>query len=236
MLKINSETITKSDVILRRGFVYKISRKPVWRSLVEDHSRSITQGRSSTCFASFVRASSFGLSTSFLAALRAISFMRKRLQNQGRISRKRSPPTGPATEQTPQITAYACSTPTRPATEQTPEIPAHAEATMHDSGNASILRCSDTAVEPDAATEHIGMAWLSTSDDVTLIAIFEHFAKCYVAMPMVGTCKRIFTTWTRKRRQLALKELTKLRCWFYKQDISVPISISIVNRIEALIK
>ena len=236
MLKINSETTTKSDVILRRGFVYKISRKPVWRSLVEDHSRLITQGRSSTCFASFVLASSFGLSTSFLAALRAISFMRKRLQNQGRISRKRSPPTRPATEQTPQITAYACSTPTRPATEQTPEIPAHAEATMHDSGNASILRCSDTAVEPDAATEHIGMAWLSTSDDVTLIAIFEHFANCYVAMPMVGTCKRIFTTWTRKRRQLALEELTKLRCWFYKQDISVPISISIVNRIEALIK
>ena len=120
MLKINSEITTKSDVILRRGFVYKISRKSVWRSLVEDHSRSITQGRSSICFASFVLASSFGLSTSFLSALRAISFMRKRLQNQGRISRKRSTPTRPATEQTPQITAYACSTPTRPATEQMP--------------------------------------------------------------------------------------------------------------------
>ena len=46
-------------------------------------------------------------------------------------------------------------TPTRPATEQTPEIPADAEATMQDSGNASILRCSDFAVAPDAATEHI---------------------------------------------------------------------------------
>ena len=162
--------------------------------------------------------------------------MRKRLQNQGRISRKRSTPTRPATEQTAQITAYACSTPTRPATKQTPEIPTHAEATMHDSGNASILRCSDTAVEPDAATEHIGKAWLSTSDDVTLIAIFEHFANWYVAMPMVGTCKRICATWTNRRRQLALEELTKLRCWFYKQDISVPISISICNRIEALIR
>ena len=84
---------------------------------------------------------------------------------------------------------------------------------MHDSGNASILRCSDTAVEPDAATEHIGMTWLSTSDDVTLIAIFEHFANCYVAMPMVGTCKRIFNTWTRKRRQIALEELARLKSW-----------------------
>ena len=78
MLKINSEITTKSDVILRRGFVYKISRKSVWRSLVEDHSRSITQGRSSICFASFVPASSFGLSTSVLAALRAIDSMGKR--------------------------------------------------------------------------------------------------------------------------------------------------------------
>ena len=112
----------------------------------------------------------------------------------------------------------------------------HAEATMHDSGNASILRRSDTAVEPDAAKEHIGMAWLSTSDDVTLIAIFEHFANCYIAMPMVGTCKRILITWTRKRRQFALEELTKLRCWFYKQDICVAISISICDRIEALIR
>ena len=194
MLQINSEITTKSDVILQRGFVYKISRKSVWRSLVEDHSRSITQGRSSI----WLIHSSFGLSTSFLAALRAISFMR------------------------------------------------NAEATMHDPGNASILRCSDTAVEPDAATEHIGKAWLSTSDDVTLIAIFEHFANWYVAMPMVGTCKRICATWTNKRRQLALEELTKLRCWFYKQKLrdageltklsKVLIPISILNRIEALIR
>ena len=195
MLKINSEITTKSDVILRRGFVYKISRKSVWRSLVEDHSRSITQGRSSTCFASFVLASSFGLSTSFLAALRAIGSMGKRPQDQGSTSRKRSTPTRPATEQTPEIPAHACSTPTRPATEQTPEIPADAEATMHDPGNASILRCSDSAVEHDAATEHTGMAWLSTSDGVTLIAIFEHFANCYVAVPMVGTCQGSDGNW-----------------------------------------
>ena len=145
--------------------------------------------------------------------------MRKRLQNQGRISRKRSTPTRPATEQTAQITAYACSTPTRPATKQTPEIPTHAEATMHDSGNASILRCSDTAVEPDAATKHIGMAWLSTSDDFTLIAIFEHFANCYAAMPMVGTCKRIFTTWT------------MLQCWLFNLQKSSG-NVRLLNRQE----
>ena len=181
-------------------------------------------------------ASSFGLSTAVLAALRAIDSMGKRPLDQGSTSRKRSTLTCLATEQTPQIRTGARSTPTRPATEQTPEIPSDAEATMHDPKSTPVLRRCDFAVEPDAAIEHIGMAWLSTSDDVTLIAIFEHFANCYVAMPMVGTCKRIFTTWTRKRRQLALEELTKLRCWFYKQDISVPISISIVNRIEALIK
>ena len=90
---------------------------------------------------------------------------------------------------------------------------------MHDSRNASILRYSDSAVEPDTATEHISMARLSTSDDVTLIAIFEHFANCYVAMPMVGTCRRIFITWTRKRRQLALEELTNLRRWLHERGL-----------------
>ena len=151
----------------------------------------------------------------FFAVLRAIASMRKRPQDQRSPLRKRSRPTRPVTEQTPEIPAHACSPPTRPATKQTPEIPTSARATMHDSRNASILRCSDSAVEPDTATEHISMARLSTSDDVTLIAIFEHFANCYVAMPMVGTCTRIFFTWTRKRRQLALECLTNLRCWLH---------------------
>ena len=65
-----------------------------------------------------------------------------------------------------------------------------------------------------------GMAWLSTIDDVTLISIFEHFANCYVAMPMVGTCKRIFNTWTRKRRQLALQILTNLRSLLQERELS----------------
>ena len=106
----------------------------------------------------------------------------------------------PATEHTPEIPADARSTPTRPATEQTPEIPADAEATM---------------------------AWLSTIDDVTLISIFEHFANCYVAMSMVGTCKRIFTTWTRKRRQLALEALTNLRCWLDEREFG---NVRLFNR------
>ena len=84
---------------------------------------------------------------------------------------------------------------------------------MHGSRNASILRCSDSAVEQDASTEHISKARLSTSDDVTLIAIFEYSANCYVAMPMVGTCRRIFITWTRNRRQIALEELARLKSW-----------------------
>ena len=65
----------------------------------------------------------------------------KRPQDQGNTSRKRS-------------------TPTRPATEQTPGIPADAEATMQDPGNPSMVRCSDSAVEPDAAAEHIAPASL----------------------------------------------------------------------------
>ena len=145
--------------------------------------------------------SSFDLSTCFLAALHAIDSMSKRPLDQKSPVRKRS-------------------SLKRPATKQTPQIPANTEATMHDSGNASILRCSDAAVQPDAATEHISIAWLSTSDDVTLIAIFEHFAYCYIAMPIVGTCKSIFNTWTRKRRQLALQILTNLRSLLQERELS----------------
>ena len=172
-------------------------------------------------------ASSFGLSTAVLAALRAIDSMGKRPLDQGSTSRKHSTLTCLATEQTPQIRTGARSTPTRPATEQTPEIPSDAEATMHDPKSTPVLRRCDSAVEPDAAIEHIGMAWLSTIDDVTLISILEHFANCYVAMSMVGTCKRIFTTWTRKRRQLALEGLTNLRCWLDEREFG---NVRLFNR------
>ena len=68
------------------------------------------------------------------------------------------------------------------------------------------------ATQPSAELlQSIIMAWLSTVDDVTLIAIFKHFANCYVSMPIVGTCRRIFITWTRKRRQLALDEVRRLK-------------------------
>ena len=163
--------------------------------------------------------SSFGLPTAFLASLRAISSMGKRPLDQGSTSRKRSTLRRPATEQTPEIPTDARSIATRPATEQTQEISASAEVTMHDPRNASILQCSDSTVEPDVATQHIGMAYLFTIDDVTLISIFGHFANCYVAMPMVGTCRRIFNTWTKTRRQLALEELRNLTCWLEEREL-----------------
>ena len=65
----------------------------------------------------------------------------------------RSTSTLPATEQTPTIPPTALSTPMRPATEQTPQIPADAGATVHDPANASMLQCSESAVEPDAPPE-----------------------------------------------------------------------------------
>ena len=72
-----------------------------------------------------------------------------------------------------------------------------------------------------------GMAWLSTIDDVTLISIFEHFANCYVSMPIVGTCRRIFITWTRNRRQLALEELARLQSWLDEGELR---TVRLLNR------
>ena len=70
------------------------------------------------------------------------------------------------------------------------------------------------ATQPSAELlQSIIMAWLSTVDDVTLTSIFQHFENCYVSMPIVGTCRRIFITWTRNRRQLALEELAHLQSW-----------------------
>jgi len=109
-----------------------------------------------------VLVSCFGLSTSFLAALRAISSMRKRSQDQGSTSSKRSTPTRPATEQTSEIPARVCFTSMRPAT--------NAGATMHDLRKTSILRCSDSVVEPDAATEHMT---INSLDDVVSKLAFE---------------------------------------------------------------
>ena len=63
------------------------------------------------------------------------------------------------------------------------------------------------------------MAWLSTVDDVTLTSIFQHFENCYVSMPIVGTCRRIFITWTRNRRQIALEELARLQSWLDEGEL-----------------
>ena len=52
------------------------------------------------------------------------------------------------------------------------------------------------------------MAWLSTVDDVTLTSIFQHFENCYVSMPIVGTCRRIF-----------MEELARLQSWLDEGEL-----------------
>jgi hypothetical protein len=76
------------------------------------------------------------------------------------------------------------ATATRPATEQTPGTPADAEATTQDLGNAPLLRCSRSAAEPDAATEHIAPASLGEareaspgSRDVTIKSLADAVSK-----------------------------------------------------------
>ena len=76
----------------------------------------------------------------------------KRPRDQGDTSRKRT-------------------TATRPATEQTPGTPADAEATMQDPGNAPLLRCSGSAAEPDAATEHIAPAAFGLAGEADAAAL-----------------------------------------------------------------
>ena len=68
-------------------------------------------------------------------------------------------------------------------------------------------------------SSRLAMDWFSGMDDVTLIAIFEHFANPYVSIPMVGTCRRVFMTWTKKRRQLALDQVRNLKSWLRELDI-----------------
>ena len=52
---------------------------------------------------------------------------------------------------------------------------------------------------------------LSSMDDVMLNAIFRHFAHPYVpTMPMVGTCRKVFLTWRKRRRDLALEMVREL--------------------------
>ena len=48
-----------------------------------------------------------------------------------------------------------------------------------------------------------------------------------VLMNFAQRCKRIFTTWTRKRRQLALEALTNLRCWLDEREFG---NVRLFNR------
>ena len=57
-------------------------------------------------------------------------------------------------------------------------------------------------------------------DYVTLIAIFEHFANPHVSMPLIGTCRRTIITWTKKRRELALDEVRRLKSWLRELDVT----------------
>ena len=66
-------------------------------------------------------------------------------------------------------------------------------------------------------------------DDVTLNAIFRHFANPYVSMPMVGTCRRVFITWTKKRRELALDEMRRLKRWLRAKEMGAPPSTPTVD-------
>ena len=75
------------------------------------------------------------------------------------------------------------------------------------------------------------MAWLSTVDDVTLTSIFQHFENCYVSMPIVGTCRRIFITWTRQRRQIALEKLARLQSWLDERELR---NVRLFNRQDGL--
>ena len=58
------------------------------------------------------------------------------------------------------------------------------------------------------------MGSFSNMDGVMLNAIFRHFAHPYVpTMPMVGTCRTVFLTWSKKRRDLALEMVRELVGW-----------------------
>ena len=73
----------------------------------------------------------------------------------------------------------------------------------------------------------LAMEWFSRMDDVTLIAIFEHFVNPYVSMPMVGTCRRVFITWRQKRRQLALDAVTRLKRLLHELEYGVSVEMGI---------
>ena len=92
---------------------------------------------------------------------------------------------------------------------------------------SEVLLCLSEELAHSSFIGLLIMAWLSTVDDVTLIAIFKHFANCYVSMPIVGTCRRIFITWTRNRRQIALEELARLQSWLNEEELR---NVRLLNR------
>ena len=69
-------------------------------------------------------------------------------------------------------------------------------------------------------SSRLAMDWFSRMDDVTLSAIFEHFANPDVSIAMIGPCRRVFIHWMEKRRQLALDELRHLKSWLHQLDVT----------------
>ena len=94
----------------------------------------------------------------------------------------------------------------------------HGEADAPDRGGDAELRGAPPKRQRTRPSR-LAMEWFSRMDDVTLIAIFEHFTNPYVSMPMVGTCRCVFMTWTKKRRQLALDQVRNLKSWLRELDI-----------------
>ena len=91
------------------------------------------------------------------------------------------------------------------------------EATMQDPGNASILRCSDSAVEPDAATEHIAPASFGSAGeassgcgDMTIKSLDDVVSKLSsdcdepAAALLQSTLKLSFTSTRHLRRHFAV--------------------------------
>ena len=96
----------------------------------------------------------------------------------------------------------------------------HGEADAPDRGGDAELRVAPPKRQ-QTRPSRLAIEWFSRMDDVTLIAIFENFANPYVSMPMVGTCRRVFMTWTKKRRQLALDQVRHLKSWLRELDVTL---------------
>jgi len=74
--------------------------------------------------------------------------------------------------------------------------------------------------------------WLSSIGEASLNAIFFHFPNAFgEIMPMVGTCRKVFLTWRKKRHALALDQVRRLRRWLRFLDLTA-VAASSDERLE----